>query len=52
MIFSVKTNDLSTNTIVKVGSKYFRPCEVHLIFGYATKASQMLEWEQKYNLEN
>ncbi len=39
------------NTIIKVDSKYFRPCEVDLLLGDATKAEQTLGWERKYNLD-
>lgn len=39
------------NTIIKVDAKYFRPCEVDLLLGDATKAEQTLGWERKYNLD-
>lgn len=36
--------------IVKVDPKYFRPTEVELLIGDATKARTKLSWEPKYNL--
>src|SRR6185312_4573345 len=38
-------------TIVKVDPKYFRPTEVDLLIGDATKAKEKLGWTPKYNLE-
>jgi GDPmannose 4,6-dehydratase len=37
-------------TIVKVDSKYFRPTEVDLLIGDASKAQQNLGWKPKYDL--
>jgi len=37
--------------IVAVDPAYFRPTEVELLIGDATKAKQKLGWEPKYNLE-
>lgn len=37
--------------IVKVDPKYFRPCEVELLLGDATKAEQVLGWKRSFNLE-
>jgi len=37
-------------TVVKVDSKYFRPTEVELLIGDATKARTKLSWEPKYDL--
>lgn len=39
------------NIIVKVDPKYFRPCEVELLLGDATKAEQILGWKRSFNLE-
>lgn len=36
--------------IVKVDPKYFRPTEVELLIGDATKARTKLSWEPQYNL--
>jgi GDPmannose 4,6-dehydratase len=36
--------------IVKVDSKYFRPTEVDLLIGDATRARTKLSWEPQYNL--
>lgn len=38
-------------TVVKVDSKYFRPTEVELLIGDATKAKEKLGWVPKYNLQ-
>jgi GDPmannose 4,6-dehydratase len=38
-------------TVVKVDPKYFRPTEVDLLIGDATKAKEKLGWVPKYNLE-
>lgn len=37
--------------IVKVDPKYFRPTEVELLIGDATKARTKLSWEPQYNLD-
>jgi len=37
-------------TVVKVDPKYFRPTEVDLLIGDATKANVKLGWKPKYNL--
>jgi GDPmannose 4,6-dehydratase len=39
------------STIVKVDPRYFRPTEVDLLIGDATKAKQTLNWKPKYNLD-
>lgn len=38
-------------TVVKVDVKYFRPTEVDLLIGDATKAKQKLGWTPKYSLQ-
>jgi GDPmannose 4,6-dehydratase len=38
-------------TVVKVDPKYFRPTEVDLLIGDATKAKEKLGWVPKYDLE-
>jgi len=38
-------------TVVKVDAKYFRPTEVELLIGDATKAKQKLGWIPKYSLQ-
>ena len=38
-------------TVVKVDPKYFRPTEVELLIGDATKAKEKLGWIPKYDLE-
>ena len=38
-------------TIIKVDSKYFRPTEVELLIGDATKARTKLSWEPRYDLD-
>ncbi|MDR0768430.1 MAG: GDP-mannose 4,6-dehydratase [Dysgonamonadaceae bacterium] len=37
--------------VVKVDSKYFRPTEVELLIGDATKARTKLSWEPEYDLD-
>ena len=34
---------------VKINPKYYRPCEVELLLGDATKARQNLGWERDYD---
>lgn len=54
-----KINELGLNadalrfgqTVVKVDPKYFRPTEVDLLIGDATKAKEKLGWVPKYDLE-
>lgn len=41
------TNDI----VVKIDAKYFRPCEVDLLLGDATKAQTVLNWTMNYNLD-
>ncbi|SHN17106.1 GDP-mannose 4,6-dehydratase [Mucilaginibacter sp. OK098] len=38
-------------TVVKIDPKYFRPTEVDLLIGDATKAKEKLGWVPKYNLQ-
>jgi len=38
-------------TVVKVDSRYFRPTEVELLIGDASKAFKQLGWKPKYNLD-
>jgi len=38
-------------TVVKVDPKYFRPTEVDLLIGDASKAKQKLGWQPKYSLQ-
>jgi len=37
--------------VIAVDSRYFRPTEVDLLIGDATKAQQKLGWKPKYNLQ-
>jgi GDPmannose 4,6-dehydratase len=54
-----KVNELGLNpdalrfgqTVVKVDPKYFRPTEVDLLIGDASKAKQKLGWQPKYSLQ-
>jgi GDPmannose 4,6-dehydratase len=54
-----KINELGLNpdalrfgqTVVKVDPKYFRPTEVDLLIGDASKAKQKLGWQPKYSLQ-
>ena len=36
---------------VKIDEKYFRPCEVDLLLGDASKAERELEWKRDYDLD-
>jgi GDPmannose 4,6-dehydratase len=38
-------------TVVKVDPRYYRPTEVELLIGDASKAKQKLDWQPKYTLE-
>jgi len=38
-------------TVVKVDPKYFRPTEVEMLIGDATKARTKLSWEPRYDLD-
>src|SRR6202012_5489854 len=38
-------------TVVKIDPKYFRPTEVDLLIGDATKAKEKLGWVPKYDLQ-
>lgn len=38
-------------TVVKVDSRYFRPTEVELLVGDASKANNQLGWQPKYSLQ-
>lgn len=40
------------STIVEVDSRYFRPTEVDILKGDATKARKMLNWKPKYSLKD
>jgi len=45
--------DKKTNkTIIKINSRYFRPTEVDLLLGDATKAKNELKWEAKTKFED
>ena len=37
--------------VIKINEKYFRPCEVDLLLGDASKAEKQLSWTREYNLE-
>ena len=41
----------SGKVLVEIDPKYFRPAEVDLLVGDATKAKQKLGWEPKYSVE-
>ena len=38
-------------TVVKIDDRYYRPTEVDLLIGDATKCKENLNWEPKYNLK-
>jgi len=41
----------SGKILVKIDEKYFRPCEVELLLGDATKAETELGWKREYDLD-
>lgn len=43
---------LSGKTIIEIDKKYFRPAEVDLLVGDASKAKKILGWEPKYTVED
>jgi len=47
-----KQTELWPNTIVKVNPKFFRPAEVELLLGDASKAKEDLGWEPEISFEN
>jgi GDPmannose 4,6-dehydratase len=46
----VAINRANGETVVKVNSKFYRPAEVHMLRGDATKAKKQLGWESKLTL--
>ena len=50
--FSGKYNPPIGKEITKVYPKYFRPTEVDLLIGDATKAKEKLGWVPKYSLKD
>ena len=44
----LKVNDI----VVKVDPRYFRPSEVNILMGDASKAKELLNWEPEYDLKN
>lgn len=52
IVVSSKYDHISVGTVlVRVDERYFRPAEVDLLLGDATKAKTKLGWEPKYTLE-
>ena len=45
-------NTANGKTIVKINSKFFRPAEVNILKGNASKAKKKLKWMPKTSLEN
>ena len=45
-------NSVTGKTIIEVDSKYFRPSEVDLLVGDASKAKKKLGWQPKHSLED
>jgi len=50
-INEIGKNKLNGKTLVKVDPKYFRPAEVDLLIGDASKAKKQLGWEAKTSVE-
>ena len=48
----VGRNTSTGETVVKINSQYYRPAEVDLLKGDASKAKQILGWEPKTSLED
>jgi GDPmannose 4,6-dehydratase len=44
-------NTLIDKTIVRIDPEYFRPTEVDLLIGDATKAREKLDWQPQYTLD-
>ena len=44
--------DQDGNLVVKINPIHFRPAEVDLLLGDATKAKTVLKWEPEYNFDN
>ena len=44
--------DENNNTVVKVNPKFYRPAEVDLLLGDATKAHEVLGWKPKYTFDS
>ncbi len=38
-------------TMINISKKYFRPCEVDLLLGSASKAENELGWKRHYSLD-
>ena len=48
----IGVNTSNKKTVVKVNSMFFRPCEVELLVGDASKAKSDLNWKPKTSLKN
>ena len=46
-----KTKQRIGDTVIRVDPKYYRPTEVELLIGDATKARTKLSWEPRYDLD-
>jgi GDPmannose 4,6-dehydratase len=44
-------NQATGETIIEIDKKYFRPAEVDLLVGDASKANKILGWQPKYSVE-
>jgi len=47
----VAFDDATGKVLIRIDSKYFRPSEVDLLLGDATKAKQILNWEPKVKFD-
>ena len=47
----VGINEKDGRVLVKINPKYYRPAEVELLLGDATKAKKVLGWESKTSLD-
>ena len=47
----VGINKKNDKVLVKINPKYYRPAEVELLLGDASKAKKVIEWESKTNID-
>ena len=44
--------DENNNTVVKINPDFYRPAEVDLLLGDATKAKEVLGWKPRYTFDS
>ena len=50
-VYEVGINEKDARVLVKINPKYYRPAEVELLLGDASKAKNVLGWESKTSLD-